>query len=159
MDSLLNYGLIAVAVILIFFMFRNSRKRKRDAQEMQNKLVPGAHVMTNFGVFGDVKSVDLANDKVVIETSPRNTLTVHRQAIARVVDRSAEVAPTMAESIEAGAAKLALDPEAEAGKLAIEPRYGERKPVAKATPRAAAKPAAKSAAKGSGSASKSPSNK
>ena len=34
--------MLAVLAVLIFFMFRNSRKRKRDAEELQNKFVPGA---------------------------------------------------------------------------------------------------------------------
>ena len=123
--TLLMLGVLAV---LVFFMFRNGRKRQKAAQELQQKVVPGAHVMTNFGVYGDIKSIDEANNKVVLETSPGHTLTLHRQAIARVVDPNEAVTPTAGESIGEDVTKLALDPEAESGALEIKPEYGERKP-------------------------------
>ena len=108
-------------------MFRNGQKRKKAAEELQKTVVPGAHVMTTFGVYGTIKSIDDAENIVVLETSPKNTLKLHRQAIARVVENAA-VAPTAGESIGADITKLALDPEAEAGALEIDPQFGERKP-------------------------------
>lgn len=119
--------MMAVLAVLVFFMFRNGQKRKKDAAELQKKVVVGAHVMTTFGVYGTIKSIDDAENIVVLETSPKNTLKLHRQAVARVVDDAA-VAPTAGESIGADITKLALDPEAEAGALEIDPQYGERKP-------------------------------
>ena len=50
--------MLAVLAVLIFFMFRNSRKRKADAEQLQSKVQPGAKVMTNFGVFGTILSID-----------------------------------------------------------------------------------------------------
>lgn len=119
--------MMAVLAVLVFFMFRNGQKRKKDAAELQKKVVVGAHVMTTFGVYGTIKSIDDAENIVVLETSPKNTLKLHRQAVARVVEDAA-VAPTAGESIGADITKLALDPEAEAGALEIDPQYGERKP-------------------------------
>lgn len=115
----------AVLVVLIIFMVRNSRKRKRDAQEMQDKVRPGVEVMTNFGVYGKIKKIDEVDNKVVLETSPGHTLTVHRQTIARVVDGE-NAARTAGESMGKDVADLALEPEKESGKLAIDPQYGER---------------------------------
>ena len=119
--------MMAVLAVLVFFMFRNGQKRKKAAEELQKTVVPGAHVMTTFGVYGTIKSIDDAENIVVLETSPKNTLKLHRQAIARVVENAA-VAPTASESIGADITKLALDPEAEAGALEIDPQFGERKP-------------------------------
>ena len=119
--------MMAVLAVLVFFMFRNGQKRKKAAEELQKTVVPGAHVMTTFGVYGTIKSIDDAENIVVLETSPKNTLKLHRQAIARVVENAA-VAPTAGESIGADISKLALDPEAEAGSLEIDPQFGERKP-------------------------------
>ena len=56
----------AVLVVLIIFMVRNSRKRRRDALEMQEKLKPGAEVMTNFGLYGKVKKIDDVENKLVL---------------------------------------------------------------------------------------------
>ena len=119
--------MMAVLAVLVFFMFRNGQKRKKAAEELQKTVVPGAHVMTTFGVYGTIKFIDDAENIVVLETSPKNTLKLHRQAIARVLENAA-VAPTAGESIGADISKLALDPEAEAGALEIDPQFGERKP-------------------------------
>jgi preprotein translocase subunit YajC len=78
--------MLAVLAVLIFFMFRNSRKRKADAEQLQSKVQPGAKVMTNFGVFGTILSMDEEENQVLLETSPGTVLTVHRQTIARVVE-------------------------------------------------------------------------
>lgn len=129
----------AVLVVLVIFMVRNSRKRRRDALEMQEKVKVGAEVMTNFGVYAKIKKIDAVDNKVVLETSPGQTLTVHRQVIARVVEDSTS-APTKGEAVGKAVADVALNPEKESGKLAIDPQFGERvqKPAAKA--KTAAKP-------------------
>lgn len=78
--------MLAVLAVLIFFMFRNSRKRQQDQRDLQSKVVPGAKVMTNFGVFGTILSIDEDENQVELESNPGTVLTVHRQTIARVVD-------------------------------------------------------------------------
>ncbi|MDQ0892504.1 preprotein translocase subunit YajC [Agromyces ramosus] len=83
--------MLAVLAVLIFFMFRNSRKRQADARELQSKVQAGAKVMTNFGVFGTILSIDEDENQVLLETSPGTVLTVHRQTVARVVEPKADV--------------------------------------------------------------------
>jgi preprotein translocase subunit YajC len=119
--------MLAVLAVLVLFMMRNGRKRKRDAEDLQSKVVAGAHVMTNFGVYGDIVSIDEAENKIVLQTSPGNTLTIHRQAVARVVDNDAAPAPSAGEAIGADLANLAINPDAESGSLEIDPKFGERK--------------------------------
>ena len=87
----LTIGLFALLAVMIFFMFRNSRKRRRDAEEMQAKLQPGAEVMTQHGIYGTLISIDDEKNEAVIETTPGTRLRVHRQTVARVID------PTVAE--------------------------------------------------------------
>lgn len=127
----------AVLVVLIIFMVRNSRKRRRDALEMQEKLKVGAEVMTNFGLYGKVKKIDDVDNKLVLETSPGQTITVHRQVVARVID-AATAGATKSEAVGKAVADVALNPEKESGKLAIDPQFGERvqKPAAKSKPSA-----------------------
>lgn len=84
--------MLAVLAVLIFFMFRNSRKRQAEARNLQEKVQPGAKVMTNFGVFGTILSIDEEENQVLLETSPGTVLTVHRQTVARVVEPDAVVA-------------------------------------------------------------------
>ncbi|CAD5998607.1 Preprotein translocase subunit YajC (TC 3.A.5.1.1) [Agreia sp. COWG] len=82
----LTIGMLAVLAVLVFFMFRNSRKRQREAAELQQKVQVGADVMTNFGVFGTILDIDEEDNKVLLETSPGTVLTVHRQVVTRVID-------------------------------------------------------------------------
>jgi preprotein translocase subunit YajC len=82
----LTIGLFALLAVMIIFMFRNSRKRRRDAEEMQAKLQPGAEVMTQHGIYGTLISIDDEKNEAIIETTPGTRLRVHRQTVARVVD-------------------------------------------------------------------------
>ncbi|MEN9620611.1 MAG: preprotein translocase subunit YajC [Actinomycetota bacterium] len=82
----LTIVMLGVLALLIFFMFRNSRKRKQDLEALQLKMVPGAEVMTNFGLFGTLVSIDDDANVAVIETSPGSTVRVHRQTLARVIE-------------------------------------------------------------------------
>ena len=95
-------ALLAVAAILIFFMFRNSRKRKAQAAELQTLMVPGAEVMTTFGVYGKIIALDETAKIAELEISPGNIIRVHSQTLAKVVDpdapRSVEEAQARAEA-------------------------------------------------------------
>ncbi|WP_144717872.1 preprotein translocase subunit YajC [Agrococcus jejuensis] len=82
----LTIGMLLILAVLIFFMFRNSKKRKAQQAELQDKMVPGAEVMTNFGVFGTLLAIDEDKNEALVEVSPGVTLRVHRQTLARVVE-------------------------------------------------------------------------
>ncbi|SKA85137.1 preprotein translocase subunit YajC [Agreia bicolorata] len=118
----LTIGMLAVLAILVFFMFRNSRKRQREAAELQQKVQVGADVMTNFGVFGTILDIDEENNKVQLETSPGTVLTVHRQVVTRVIDdHDADDSNDEGDTdTEASAAEPAF------GASTTEPAFGER---------------------------------
>ncbi|ALS58022.1 preprotein translocase subunit YajC [Rathayibacter toxicus] len=80
--------LVLLLAVMIVFMFRNNKKRQRDAENMKKNLTPGVELMTGSGLFGTVVSVDDENNKVVIESTPGTLLTIHRQAIVRLIDPS-----------------------------------------------------------------------
>ena len=42
--------------------------------------------MTSFGLFGRIVSIDDDENKVVLELSPGNLATVHRQAVTKIVE-------------------------------------------------------------------------
>lgn len=101
--------LVALLAVMVIFMIRNSRKRAKDAEEMKTKLVPGVDLMTSSGIFGTVLSIDEENNKLVIESTPGTQLTIHRQAIARLIDPNEGV---VAEESDAEEAAIdAADPE------------------------------------------------
>ncbi|MFJ3488053.1 preprotein translocase subunit YajC [Leifsonia aquatica] len=120
----LTIVMVVILAALIFFMFRNSRKRQKEQAETRSKMVPGAEVMTNFGLYGTLLSVNEDDNTALVETSPGHVIKVHRQVLARVVE------PTVAEPAEAdtdaepttGAAELNED---HAIRLDA-PEYGER---------------------------------
>ena len=60
-NDLFLYGLIALSAAMLFFMYRSNKKRQTQAREMQDKLVEGAEVMTNFGLFGK-DAIEVAAD-------------------------------------------------------------------------------------------------
>lgn len=104
----LTLGMLAILAVLIFFMFRNGQKRKRDLEDLQSKVVPGAEVMTNFGLFGTIVSINEDDNKVELDIAAGTVVTVHRQTIARVVD-DAEAAAVDSEPLSEDSA-VAADP-------------------------------------------------
>lgn len=121
----LTIGMLAILAVLIFFMFRNNRKRRQQAEELQTKMVPGARVMTSFGLFGTVISVDEVANEAQLEISPGVTVTVHKQTLAKVVEAS-EADANAPRSVEE-AMEIANREQAEREAAAQgEPQYGER---------------------------------
>ena len=78
--------MIAALALLIFFMFRNSRKQRQQAQKLQEKLVPGAEVMTSFGLYATVVGIDDDTNVATINAGGGTTLRVHRQVLTKVVE-------------------------------------------------------------------------
>ncbi|TFD62851.1 preprotein translocase subunit YajC [Cryobacterium suzukii] len=92
MDSL-TLIMLAVLAVLVFFMFRNGRKRKKDQEALQATMVPGADVMTNFGMYGTIIAIDEEANKVELQIAPGVVVEIHRQTIARVVEPVVEDVP------------------------------------------------------------------
>ena len=144
-DPLLIVIAVALAVF-IFFQYRNSKKRQRETAERQAKMLPGVEIMTNYGVYGTLISVDEDTNIALIESTPGTTLKIHRQTILKVVEPESEAVvepaadttvpePIKSESIES-------EPiESEPIESAAEPEFGER------TQPKAAKPARRSSKK------------
>lgn len=104
--TLMMFALIA---LLIFFMFRNGKKRQQAMQDLQSGLRPGADVMLQSGIYGTIDSVDEEDNKVTVR-SGTSTFVVHRNAVSQIVT------PVDAPE-EAPAADLAPDDD---------PAFGER---------------------------------
>ena len=78
--------LFAMFAVLIFMMIRKQRKSKSAQEERRSKLAPGVEIMTNFGLFGKVLSIEEEENKLLLEISPGVTATVHRQTVAKIMD-------------------------------------------------------------------------
>ncbi|AMM32841.1 preprotein translocase subunit YajC [Sinomonas atrocyanea] len=90
--DLMTILLLAVFAFFIFTMFRRNKKTQQQQAEMQSKFSPGVEVMTSFGLYGRIVSVNDAENKVVLELSPGNEATVHRQAVTKVIEPAAPAA-------------------------------------------------------------------
>ncbi|WGW13830.1 preprotein translocase subunit YajC [Saxibacter everestensis] len=77
---------VVLGGLLIFMMYNSRRKQKAQQQEMATKLGPGAEVMTTFGVFGTVISVNEETNEVLLESGPSTTLRIHKQAIGKITE-------------------------------------------------------------------------
>ncbi|MDJ0313348.1 preprotein translocase subunit YajC [Arthrobacter sp. H35-D1] len=78
--------LFAMFAVLIFMMIRKQRKSKAAQEERRSKLAPGVEIMTNFGLFGKVLTIEEEENKLLLEISPGVTATVHRQTVAKIMD-------------------------------------------------------------------------
>lgn len=105
--SPMNLLLFAMFGLLIFMMLRKQKKAKAAAEEKRSKLAPGVEIMTNFGLFGKVLSIDSEENKIVMEISPGTTATVHSQTVAKIVQpQEAEaIVPNDASSLTIDLAK------------------------------------------------------
>jgi preprotein translocase subunit YajC len=74
-----------IIVVIIGLMFRNGRKRQKTAAEMTSGLRPGAEIMTSSGIFGTITAIDEDENKITLRTGPNSELTVHRQAVGKIV--------------------------------------------------------------------------
>ncbi|EPR76047.1 Preprotein translocase subunit YajC [Leifsonia rubra CMS 76R] len=81
----LSIAMLAILGVLIFFMFRNSRKRKAQMEELRGQMLPGVEVMTNFGLFGTLVANDTVANSAEIEISKGVIVKVHSQTLAKVV--------------------------------------------------------------------------
>lgn len=141
----LTIGMLVILAVLVFFMFRNSRKRKAQQEELRAAIVPGKQVMTNFGLFGTLKSIDEVSNEAELEVAKGVVIKVHRQTIAKVVEPvEAEAGtPRSVEEAMAIANREAEERERTAAKDESAPAYGERidtaekKPARRTTKKAA----------------------
>jgi preprotein translocase subunit YajC len=114
----LTLVMLAALALLVFFMFRNGRKRQKDTLALQSKMVVGADVMTNFGLYGTIVSIDEEENKVGLEISPGTVVQIHRQTIARVVEPVIVGDDVVLDD--------AVDSEAGTPNLSKEPDFGQR---------------------------------
>jgi preprotein translocase subunit YajC len=146
-----TYLILIVAVLLIGFMVFSSRRNRKRQADLRSTIVPGVEVMTNFGLFGKLLSIDEATNVAEIETKPGTIIRVHRQTLSKVVTPE-EFAPSTGDtprSVEE-AMEIANREQAEreaAAKVDAEaPAYGERidDPITKATTKRAPRATKKS---------------
>lgn len=81
--------LLPLLLVLAFWLLvlRPARRRQKGVAQTQAGLQPGSRVMLSSGLYGEVASVDDADIRLTVAAGV--TLTVHRQAVAKVVEGGA----------------------------------------------------------------------
>jgi preprotein translocase subunit YajC len=132
--------ILIFAVLLIGFMFFTSRRNRKRQADLRQAIVPGVEVMTNFGLFGKLLSIDEATNVAEIETTPGTIVRVHRQTLSKVVTPeeltpASGDAPRSVEEAMAIANREQAERDAASKVDAEAPAYGERidDPITKAT--------------------------
>ena len=122
-NATMDYTLILIAVALavfVFFQFRSSKKRQKEAAERLATIVPGVEVMTNFGLYGTLVSIDEEDNIALLEIAPGTIVKLHRQVILKAVDPIVPEEPEAEE--EAAGPQLNTSNAIPMG----EPEFGER---------------------------------
>ena|SRR5690554_2051260 len=118
--------LLVVLAAFLYFQFRNGRKRQAEAEKRREAMVPGTDVMTNFGLFGTIVSIDEEENIAVLELAPGVTARVHRQTLLKpAVDPTPESADSNSENDDDDAQSGPQLNQSNAIPMS-EPQYGER---------------------------------
>lgn len=70
--------MVAIFAIMWFFMIRPQQKKQKEIRKFQNSLQEGTSVVTGGGVYGTVKRIDLATNKVEVEIAKGVVITVDK---------------------------------------------------------------------------------
>lgn len=84
--------MIGLLVLMFWFTSRNRRKQQQKLKDQQSQMVPGTEVMTSYGLYGRVVSIDKDAVKAVLEIAPGTQVTVHLQTLTTVVDANGQQA-------------------------------------------------------------------
>lgn len=70
--------MVAIFAIMWFFMIRPQQKKQKEIQKFQNELTEGTQVITGGGIYGTVKSIDLAKNEVEVKIARDVVIRVDR---------------------------------------------------------------------------------
>jgi preprotein translocase subunit YajC len=73
--------MVVIFAIMYFFMIRPQQKRQKEIQKFQNELTEGTSVVTGGGIYGTVKSIDLAKNTVEVKIARDVVITVDKGSV------------------------------------------------------------------------------
>ena len=73
--------MVAIFAIMWFFMIRPQQKKQKEIQKFQNELIEGTQVVTGGGIYGTVKSIDLAKNTVEVKIARDVVVTVDKSYV------------------------------------------------------------------------------
>lgn len=101
--------LLPLLLVVVFWLLviRPARRRQRELAAAQSAAQPGARVMLSSGLYGEVSAV--GDTDISLTIAPNVTVTVHRQAIAKVVEPATGTSPGAVGGATAAAPPAAPD--------------------------------------------------
>ena len=73
--------MVAIFAIMWFFMIKPQQKKQKEIQKFQNELAEGQQVITGGGIYGTVKSIDLAKNTVEVKIARDVVITVDKSYV------------------------------------------------------------------------------
>ena len=73
--------MVAIFAIMWFFMIKPQQKKQKEIQKFQNELTEGTQVVTGGGIYGTVKSIDLAKNTVDVKIARDVVITVDKGSV------------------------------------------------------------------------------
>ena len=70
--------MVAIFAIMWFFMIRPQQKKQKEIRNFQNSIEPGTKVVTGGGIYGTVKSIDMAANVIEVEIARGVVIRVDR---------------------------------------------------------------------------------
>ncbi|MFI7482368.1 preprotein translocase subunit YajC [Kocuria sp. M1R5S2] len=97
--------MLVAMVALLWLPMRRQKKAMAQVKQKQATMGPGTEVMTNYGLYGTIRSIDRDTNKVVLEIAPGTAVTVHLQTVTTVVDEDTAAEPAPAPGAAPGTAE------------------------------------------------------
>jgi len=73
--------MVAIFAIMYFFMIRPQQKKQKEIQNFRNSITVGSQVVTAGGLYGTVKSVEDADNTLMIEIARDVRVKVDRNSV------------------------------------------------------------------------------
>lgn len=116
MDSgspLFMLALLAIMmIVLIVLPARRTKKAQTQLKERQDQMMPGTPVMTNFGLYGTVASINKENNTAELQIAPGTVVKVHLMTVTQIE----ETGPATGSAASAGEHQPTIN-----GEIADEP--------------------------------------
>lgn len=73
--------IVAMIVIFYFFMIRPQQKKQKEVKKAREALTKGDRVVTAGGIYGKIRSINTADNTMMVEIAPDVNIKVGRESI------------------------------------------------------------------------------
>lgn len=80
--------IVAMIVIFYFFMIRPQSKKQKEIKKAREALTKGDKVVTAGGIYGTIRSINEADNTLMVEIAPEVKIKVSRESIYPAVEEA-----------------------------------------------------------------------